>query len=94
MAVVTVPGYDAPRDLRQALAALLLLVFLGLISLAVATTVTVDCRDELLTADDGVTILTGGKALLTTGRRQCRVDFGEVSVPVPAWTQAIGRVLQ
>jgi hypothetical protein len=92
MSVVTVPGYDAPRDLRRASVALLPLVFLGLVSLAVVATVKVECRDELLTG--GGAMLTGGEALLTTGRQQCWVGFGEVSVPVPAWAQAIGRVLQ
>jgi hypothetical protein len=47
--------------------------FLGLVSLAAVETMRVDCRDQYLTADDGVTILTAddGVTPLTTGRQQC-----------------------
>jgi hypothetical protein len=92
MTVVTVPGY-APRTFHRRTLLLLVLLFLGVISLAALAPVKIDCRDELLTADDGKTLLTGGGALLTTGRQQCRLVLGELAVALPAWAQAMARVL-
>jgi hypothetical protein len=91
MAVVTVPGY-APRTYRRRSLLLLVLVFLGLISLAAVVPAKIDCRDELLTG--GGAPLTGGGALLTTGRQQCRLVLGEFAVALPAWAQAMAHVLR
>ena len=72
-------------------ARLLLLAFLGLISLAAIQAMTVECQDESLTADDGITLLTAndGVTLLTTGRQQCQLVVGGGRVPLPVWAQPI-----
>jgi hypothetical protein len=58
--------------------ALLMLIFLGLMSWAavVSDAIRVECSDELITADDGVTVLTAddGVTALTTGGQECRID--------------------
>jgi hypothetical protein len=77
MAVVPVPDF-VPRQYKRARIVVLLLAFLGLISLAAAQAMTVECQDEYLTADDGITLLTAddGVTLLTTGRQQCQLVVG------------------
>jgi hypothetical protein len=90
MAVVTVPDF-VPRQYKRARIVVLLLAFLGLISLAAAQAMTVECQDEYLTADDGITLLTAddGVTLLTTGRQQCQLVVGGGRVPLPVWAQPI-----
>lgn len=67
--------------------ALLLLVFLGLISLVGVREIKLDCANEYLTGGDKV--LTGGGKALTTGRQQYWLVIGSEQVPLPVWTQSI-----
>jgi hypothetical protein len=86
MAVVTLPQ-SAPRQYRRTRLALLLLVFLGLISLVGVSGIKLDCANEYLTGGGG--ILTAGGKALTTGRQQYWLVIGGERVPLPVWTQAI-----
>jgi hypothetical protein len=90
MAVVTVPDF-LPRQYKRARIVVLLLAFLGLISLAAVQAMTVECQDKYLTADDGITPLTAddGVTLLTTGRQRCQLVVGGGPVPLPVWAQPI-----
>jgi len=90
MAVVSIHDL-VPRQYRRARIVVLLLAFFGLISLAAVQSMTVECQDEYLTADDGITLLTAddGVTLLTTGRQQCQLVVGEGRVPLPGWAQPI-----
>jgi hypothetical protein len=83
MAVVAFP--PLPRRQRLAGRALLLALFLGLLSFAAVSQMTVKCEPVYLTADDGVTILTGDGKLLTTGERQCHLVAGKFRVPLLSW---------
>jgi hypothetical protein len=75
-------------------------LFLALLSLAAVREMKVECRDEYLTADDGVTLLTAddgvtlltaddGVTLLTTGRQQCQLELGDLRRPLPSWARTI-----
>jgi hypothetical protein len=86
MAVVTLPQFE-PRQYRRARIALLLLAFLGLISLVAVAEIKADCENEYLTG--GGKLLTGGGELLTTGRQQYWLIIGGDRVPLPAWAQPI-----
>jgi hypothetical protein len=89
MSVVSLPDFT-PLQYRRARIGILLLLFWGLISFVAVAKVYVDCRDELLTGDDGVTVLTGGGKLLTTGRQQCQLAITDkVRVALPPWVQAV-----
>ena len=85
MSAVTIPA-SRPRPRVDLL---VLLLFLG-ISLAIAATMRVDRQPEYLTADDGITRLTGGNNYLTTGRQQYVLVIDGVRIPLPLWTQTPG----
>jgi len=86
MAVATVPSY-VPRQYRRAWLAFLLVAFLGLVSLAAAAKIKVDCGNEYLMC--GNSICTGGGKLLTTGRQQYWLVVGDDRVSLPVWAQPI-----
>lgn len=80
----------------------MLALFLGLLSFAtVVTTVPtigemkVECYDQYLTADDGVTPSTAddGRTLLTTSLQECQAEPADHWIPLPAQTRAIWRWL-
>ena len=82
MADVAAPTFT-PRRHGRAVLALLLVLFLGLLSFAAVGQMTVKCGPEYLTGNGK--ILTGNGQPLTTGRQQCQVVAGEFRVPLPAW---------
>ena len=67
---------------------MLLALFLGMLSFAAVRSLTVDCANEYLVADNGVTRLTSDDGqLLVTGRVWLRL--GEISVLLPEGVQPI-----
>lgn len=88
------PPVSVPLNHSRREVIIKLLLFLGLISLAavrktkVVRETKVDCQDDYLTADDGVTPLTAddGVTLLTTGSQQCQlVEPDDLPGPLPSW---------
>jgi hypothetical protein len=91
MAVAVTP-VRAPFDHRRSWVVLMLALFLGLLSLAaVVAAREVECQEEYITADDGVTRLTGDGVKLSTGRQQCQLALGNLRVALPPWVRAIWR---
>jgi hypothetical protein len=85
MAVVTIPQF-APRQYRKARLALLLLVFLSLISLVAVQEIKLDCANEYLTGKGKILTLGGRRA---SERQQYWLVIGGERVPLPVWAQSI-----
>ena len=95
MSVVTVPGHDAPRDLRRPLysprryrrarISVFILALLGLMTFAAVGVMTGQCRthDNCLLINEGNCLLIGGKprdALLINGTQTRQAQRGEPAV--------------
>lgn len=96
------PPLGASLHHRRAWVILMLALFFGLVSLAVVATAVpsisepkVECHEQYLTADDGVTPLTAddGATLLTTGLPECQAEPADHWVAIPGWGRAIWRLL-
>jgi hypothetical protein len=68
-----------------------ILLFLGLLSIAVAATARVDCRDNYLLADNGSRILINDNSGLLISGRQCELNAGPFRMALPSWVNAILR---
>jgi hypothetical protein len=88
MVAVPLPQIIAPpHQYRKAKIALLLVLFLGLISFVVSRESKLDCANEYWTGA-GLNLTGGGKAL-PTGRHQYWLVIEDERVPLPSWTQSI-----
>jgi hypothetical protein len=79
----------ALRLQRKAWIAILLLL-LGLMSLAAVQHMKVECRSVLLTA--GQNLLTLGRNLAAESQG-CELIAGDIRVPLPAWAEGIRKLL-
>ena len=84
MTTAAIPNVLSRRSWRG-LIALLLGLFLGLLSFAAVNRMKVECGPEYLVSERTGSILTGNGALLTTGRQQCQVTADEFRIPLPSW---------
>jgi hypothetical protein len=90
MTVIAVPTF-APRRNRLTFLALLLALFLGLLSFAAVGEMAVKCEQGYLLLDQG------GYALSNSGERfalqqlQCYIAAGDVRLPLPPWLSAMFR---
>lgn len=82
MAVVTIPDFT-PRQIPSGRFAFLLVVLLlGLLSFAAVKSLTADCANQYLVADDGVTRLTSDEGkFLVTGPVWLRVGGAAILLP-------------
>jgi hypothetical protein len=88
MSVVAAPAFPPlPRKYRLVRLARVLLLFLGLLSFAAVSEMTVKCEPVYLTLDGKILTLHGER--LTTGEQQCQAVLGNARVPVPAPLAAI-----
>jgi hypothetical protein len=90
MTVVAVPTY-APRGDRLAVLALLLALFLGLLSFAAVGEMTVKCEQGYALLDGGgYALLNSGERVALNGR-QCYIAAGDIRLALPAWLPAMFR---
>ena len=65
--------------------ALLLALFLGLLSFAAVREVTVRCEQGYLLLEGGGCLLLNGGGCLALNGEQCHIAAGDIRVPVPPW---------
>jgi len=90
MTTIDLPVSALNPRYRRALIGLLLAMFVGSLSLAAVREMRVECPDVYLTDDFGRILLSDdGQRLQPDQNKQCRLNDGDVWVPLPAWAQAI-----
>jgi hypothetical protein len=89
MSVVASPAFTVPRKYRLANLAMLLLLYLGLLSFAAVNSMKVECGPAYLTLD-GEILMLDGKRLTLDGERECHVNASGVRVPLPWWVAPFG----
>ncbi len=84
---VAVPAFSAARKQAGAppLLALLLALFLGLLSVAAVSEMTVKCEQGYLLLDQGGYALSNSRERLALNRQQCYIAAGDIRLPLPAW---------
>ena len=86
MAVTTIPAIKSLRLWR----AWIILMFLGLLSLAAVQKMRVECRNQYVMLEDGnYLLLNNGGRLLRAEPQQFQLVIGNIRVPLPAWAQSI-----